>query len=64
MRGRQKAIAIDPLHWPTLSIYRIRTYHVSLGTLVDVMRGDYHSRVAIFCNFHQMIPNAAKVIQS
>jgi len=29
-----------------------------LGTLVDVMRGDYHSRVTILRNVHQMIPDA------
>jgi len=34
------------------------TYHMRLGTLVDVMRGDYHSRVTILRNVHQMIPDA------
>lgn len=40
------------------------TYHMSLGTLVDVMRGDYHSCVAIFRDVHQMIPNAENVKKS
>lgn len=40
------------------TVNRMWTYHVSLGTLVDVMRRDYHSGVAIFRDVHQMIPNA------
>lgn len=71
MRGRQKAIDTwlpnpseqqrtantFPAHSLAHGVYQ--TYHMCLGTFIDVMRGDYHSCVTIFRYIHQMIPNAA-----